>query len=133
MHVGDGAHAGQGGGTGHTQPARRAARKSSRGIGTCGQSGYVGGMTGSELREVREVMTDAIMRAIPDPAGWLLALRLIVEGVGLAPEKCIPLGGVTLQLACFEVANYMGKNQIPMDRIRGALPTHTPGRQSQTG
>ena len=74
------------------------------------------------MREVREVMTEAIMRAVPDPAGWLLALRGIVEGVGLAPEKCIPLGRVTLQLACGEVANYMSKNQVPMDRDRGALP-----------
>ena len=54
-----------------------------------------------EARNARVALIAAVM-VTRDPAQWLLAVRTIVERMGLNTAKCIPIG-VTLEHVAFAV------------------------------
>lgn len=77
-------------------------------------------MKPDERKEARCVLCEAIVASVPDPAGWMLALRRVVEALGMRPEMCIPLGDVTLANACAAIVMY-GGNDLTLQAVRDAV------------
>jgi hypothetical protein len=75
-------------------------------------------MTPAELREARETMTRAVT-ATPDPAGWLVAVRQIVERLNLRPESCICLPGTVANI-CHEVVRCADGNSMTLAQVKAA-------------
>ncbi len=78
-------------------------------------------MTRDEKKALREDMAATIKARCPDPAGWLIAIRQVVEAVDVDPARAIPLGGVTLDMICYEVLSMADKMDVSSERIQNAI------------
>lgn len=78
-------------------------------------------MTGPEIGKVSREMAEAVKSRVPDPAGWMLALRRISERLGLDPAMSIRLGDVVLIDVCHGLVRYAASNSLESDQIRAVL------------
>ncbi len=78
-------------------------------------------MTRDERRGVELAMVARIVDTIRNPAEWLLSVRIIGESAGLDMARCLPIGGVTLEGACFAVVDFAHKQGASLGTMLAAI------------
>lgn len=73
-------------------------------------------MTTDEKREVRQALEDKILREVTDPAGWLMALRRVVEALDLQPAAVLRLPAC-LRDGCHDVVSHADRNSMTAARV----------------
>ncbi len=77
---------------------------------------------GPERMRLRDECAKVIVDGLPNPADWLLVIRAWVVELRMRPERCIPLGWLTLDMVLFHVLEEADKdNRQTADVVLAAL------------